>query len=214
MEPHLPRVLDSEMAQPTDSLHRDQIARARSRISQRVVNGNTRTQQRGGFIRGKIVWHQCYGLGRHQHVFGVSSVEMDRRNLLDLAVHEVAAAARSTHKAMPAMPTDAHALARLPLRDLRANCINSSGDLVTRDAGILDAGPKAFFHEGIAVTDAARFHLDANLATGGLRDGTLYDFKISTGLADLNGFHADLFSKLARITRDRTGLEAIQEQQE
>jgi hypothetical protein len=45
------------------------------------------------------------------------------------------------------------------------------------------------------VTDAARFYLDTNLATGGLRDWALDDFEIFTWLADLNGFHGGPLSE-------------------
>jgi hypothetical protein len=39
------------------------------------------------------------------------------------------------------------------------------------------------------MADAARFHLDAHLATAGLGNWTLDNFEISARLADLNGFH-------------------------
>jgi hypothetical protein len=39
------------------------------------------------------------------------------------------------------------------------------------------------------MADSAGFDFDADLATGGLGNWTLDYFEISTGLADLNGFH-------------------------
>jgi hypothetical protein len=39
------------------------------------------------------------------------------------------------------------------------------------------------------VADAAGLNFNAHLPAAGLRNGTLDDFKISTGLADLDGFH-------------------------
>jgi hypothetical protein len=42
------------------------------------------------------------------------------------------------------------------------------------------------------VTDAARFYLDADLTTSGLRNWAVDNFEASPGLADLNSFHAGL----------------------
>jgi hypothetical protein len=39
------------------------------------------------------------------------------------------------------------------------------------------------------VADAAGFDFDADLITSGLGNGALNDFEVSTGFADLNGFH-------------------------
>jgi hypothetical protein len=59
----------------------------------------------------------------------------------------------------------------------------------------LQAWPGTFFDQSITVADAAGFHFDADLATGGFWDGAIDDFEISTGLADLNRFHGkDLLS--------------------
>jgi hypothetical protein len=90
---------------------------------------------------------------------------------------------------MPAVPADTNTLPRLPKSDVRTHCIDASGDLVPRHARILNTRQQSLFHQRIAVTDAARFYLDTNLATVWLRDRALDDFEISTWLADLNGFH-------------------------
>jgi hypothetical protein len=44
------------------------------------------------------------------------------------------------------------------------------------------------------MTDAAGFHLDAYLPAPGLRSWALNDFKISSWLADLHGFHSEFLS--------------------
>jgi hypothetical protein len=91
-------------------------------------------------------------------------------------------------------------MGRTPLRALnsRVSCQSlavaeadgiDAGDLVSGHAGLLDAGPMSFFDQGVAVTDAAGFYLDANLAAAGLRGGALDNFEVSTCLADLNDFH-------------------------
>jgi hypothetical protein len=95
---------------------------------------------------------------------------------------------------MPAVPADTNTLPRLPQSYVRSNCIDASGDLVPGHTRVLNTRQQSLFHQRIAVTDAARFYLDTNLATVWLRDRTLDDFEISTWLADLNGFHGgDLF---------------------
>jgi hypothetical protein len=88
-----------------------------------------------------------------------------------------------------AVPTDADTLTGFPQSDVWADRIDASGDLVSGDAWIFQAWPDAFFDQSIAVANAAGFDFDADLATGGLGDWALDYFEISTGLADLDGFH-------------------------
>jgi hypothetical protein len=90
---------------------------------------------------------------------------------------------------MPAVPAHTNALSDLPLRHIGADLIDAAGNLVSGNAGILNARPKTFFHQRIAVADAAGFDFDAHLPAPGLGSWTLDDFEISTWLADLNGFH-------------------------
>ena len=95
---------------------------------------------------------------------------------------------------MSAVPTHADALTGFPESDVWADSIDASGDLVSGNARILQAWPDAFFHQSIAVADAAGFDFDANLTAGGLGDGALDQFEISAWFADLNRFHGDLLS--------------------
>jgi hypothetical protein len=96
------------------------------------------------------------------------------------------------------MPADAHALARLPFGYVRANRVDAPSDLVPRHARILDSRPESFFHQSIAVADAACFDLDPHLPASGLRDRALNHFEISSRFADLHGFHARHLSILCR----------------
>jgi hypothetical protein len=114
---------------------------------------------------------------------------------LEPAVDEVAAPAGVALEAVSAVPAYAHTLPWLPKCHVRANRINASRDFVAGDARVLDAGPVSFFHQHVAVADAAGFDLNANLLGAGLRDRALDYFKVSTGFADLNGFHKDLFRR-------------------
>src|SRR5262252_9117863 len=55
VEAHLTGALDAEMAEAADALHGNQITCSRSRVAQRVVDGDTRAKQRSRFRARKIV---------------------------------------------------------------------------------------------------------------------------------------------------------------
>jgi hypothetical protein len=71
---------------------------------------------------------------------------------------------------MTAVPAYADALPGLPSGDVFADGVNATGDFVTRDARILKTRPQTFFDESIAVADAGRIYLHANLSRPGLGD--------------------------------------------
>jgi len=68
-------------------------------------------------------------------------------DLLRAARDEVADAARIADEAVPAVPADADAVARLPRRDARADAFHHCGDLVPGDAGQREAGEVSILHE-------------------------------------------------------------------
>jgi hypothetical protein len=180
------------MPKPADALYRDELSGTRLGISECVVDRDASTHQRRRFVGRQIIGHQGHRFSRNDQVFLVASIKMDGGNFLVPTVEKVTATARFTGKTMPSVPTHADALPGLPLSNIWTHHIDASCDLVTRNAGILKSGPLSFFNERIAVADATRLDLDANLAARGLRDGTFHKFKVSTGLADLNGFHGHL----------------------
>jgi hypothetical protein len=114
---------------------------------------------------------------------------VDGGNLFEFAIDEVATAAGLTFETVPAVPAYTDTLAGLPKSNVGADGVDASGNFVSGDARILDAWPHSFFHQHIAVADAAGLNLDANLITPWLGYGTLNDLKVSAGLADLNRFH-------------------------
>jgi hypothetical protein len=177
------------MSQTSDALDRNEIAAARSRISQRVVHRNAGTKQRRRFVGWQVIGHERDRFRIHDHVLGVPAVEVNRRDLSEFAVHEITAAARIAFEAVSSMPAHADALARLPEGDVGTNGIDATGNLVSGDARILKTGPVSLFHQRVAVTDATSFDLNANLMAAWLRDRTFDNFEVSTWLADLNGFH-------------------------
>jgi hypothetical protein len=87
------------------------------------------------------------------------------------------------------MPADTDALSLLPRGDAWAHFIDYAGDFVSWNAGVLNAGPSAFFREHVAVADATSLHLDANLSSLGLRNLALDDFEISSRLGNRRRFH-------------------------
>jgi hypothetical protein len=92
-------------------------------------------------------------------------------------------------KSMAAVPSDADALAGLPVGNVGADGIDAAGDFVSGNARILDAGPVAFLYERVAVADAAGFDFNPDLAAGGLGNVSFDEFEITAGLADLDSFH-------------------------
>jgi hypothetical protein len=53
------------MAQASDALDRDQIARPRTRISERVVHGDAGAKERCGLLGGQVVRDRGHGFGTH-----------------------------------------------------------------------------------------------------------------------------------------------------
>jgi hypothetical protein len=90
---------------------------------------------------------------------------------------------------MSTMPADAHAFALFPIRDSVTNKIDNSGDFVARHPRIFEPWPQTVFDENVAMANSARFNFYANLSATWLWNVALDDFKISTGFADLCGFH-------------------------
>src|ERR1700722_2214871 len=176
------------MPQAADSLHSYQFSGAGSRIAQRIENCDAGTHQRSGFLRRQIVGQGGDGLRGHDHVLRIPAVEMKSSNLFKLAVDEVTPAAGLAFEAMPAMPAHANTLSRRPQRNAVADGIDASSDLMAGNARILNAWP-SLLDQNIAMANAAGFDLDTNLIAPGLRNGTLDDLKIATGLGDLNCFH-------------------------
>ena len=94
----------------------------------------------------------------------------DGGNLLVAAVNKVAAAAGITSEIVAAVPSDSDALAGLPVGYVSADGVDAAGDFVSRNAGILKAGPLAFLGQRIAVADTAGFNLNPDLAGGRARE--------------------------------------------
>jgi hypothetical protein len=80
---------------------------------------------------------------------------------------------------LPAVPAHAYSLAFLPRSDARTCLVNRSRDFVSWHARVGEARPRAhFFHDRIAVTDAARMNFDPDFSRPGLRYFALDDLEV------------------------------------
>ncbi len=94
-------------------------------------------------------------------VFGVATIVGDATDLLVCAGDEVTAAAGFADDTVSEVPADADPLALLPGIHPVTNSIDATRDLMAGHARELQAGEEAFLDQGVAVADAARFHLYA-----------------------------------------------------
>src|SRR5205807_975683 len=135
----------------------------RAAVAQGVVGGHARAEQRRRLGRLQLLGDARGRLAGDDEVLRVPAVEADAGDLRALAVDEEALAAGVADEAVAAVPADAGAVAFLPLRHLRAHRVDAAGDLVSRHARQGEPGEGAGLDEGVAVADAARLHLDADL---------------------------------------------------
>src|SRR5262249_18398424 len=134
----LARELDAEVAQAADALDRDQIARHRAAVAKRVVGRDPRAQQRRDLHVVEARRDRDQRLRRRHHVLLIAAVVRDSGDLEVHAIAKVAAPARDTRAVVPTMPSDADALATLPLGDARTEAVDDTRDLVARYPRILN----------------------------------------------------------------------------
>src|SRR5262249_25855544 len=132
---HARRVLDREVAEPTDPEDRDGLAGTRAAVSQRIVRGDPGAQQRPGVDRGQLVGDPRDRFRRHHHVVGVPAIVRDAGALPALAVDEQPAATGVALEAVATVPADADAIADPPHGHARADRVDLAGDLVAGDTG-------------------------------------------------------------------------------
>src|SRR5262245_51888919 len=111
------------MSQPAQSEHRDDIARTRAGISQRVESRDPRAQQRRRVNGRQVIWKSRHRVGGGNHAFAVTAVEADASDLLRLAREQVSAPAGVAPSAVSAVPSDTDTLAGRPADDPFANSI-------------------------------------------------------------------------------------------
>ena len=158
-------------------------------MAQGVERCDSSAHQRRGILRGEALGHPCQRLDWRDHIFLVTAVVADPRDSLLLAIDEIAPSAGRASVVLPAMPSNSHALARLPGSDPRPNLVNHSDHFVAWHARIYQPRPCVFLHKLVAVADATCQHSHANLSCPGNRHFPLNDFECPTGLADLCRLH-------------------------
>src|SRR5262249_3851215 len=123
------------------------------------------------------------------HVLLVSAVIGDSWNLQIPTIPKISTPARGTGAVMAAVPADPHALTLLPRGNTSADFIDDARHFMSGNAGILNAGPGAFFREHVTAANATRLHLNAHLSRTRLRNVALDDLEIGSRLRDLRYFH-------------------------
>src|SRR5262249_16726128 len=131
-----------EMPESADAVHGNDLSGACTRMAQRVVDRDARTHK-GTRFRGR----QCLGNRREgfrpcNHVFGVSAVEVEARDLALHAHGEVPAPALVADETMSPMPADAHTLPWPPRSNVVAHRIDVSCDFMTWHTWILQPGQR------------------------------------------------------------------------
>src|SRR5439155_21997801 len=90
---------------------------------------------------------------------------------------------------LAAVPTDTDTLAYFPAGYAGADIVDDTGDFVPGDTRVLNSRPVSFFHETVAVTDAASLNFNPHMSGDWIGNFTLDNFKIRAGLGDLDHFH-------------------------
>ena len=189
MKAHLRGVLNSEVAEPAQAEHGDDVARPCAAVSQRIESGDAGAHQ-GGRINGRQVGgHSRNGAGRRDHVLRVAAVECETGDLTGHAGEELPTAALTATPAIAAVPTDARPLARRPSDDAGADRIDHPGRFMTGHARILNTRESSLFDEGIAVADAASLHLDPHRTGAWFRYLPFNDLQGPTRSSNLHNAH-------------------------
>ena len=112
----------------------------------------------------------------------VSAVIADARNFQVPAIAKISAPALATRVVLAAVPADTDALSLLPLGNTGAHFIDDACHFMSWNAGILNAGPRAFFREHVTVANTTGLHLDPHLSCTRLRNLALDDLEICSRL--------------------------------
>src|SRR5262245_8291787 len=159
LESHPTRVLQTEMTETADALHRHHVARMRTGMAQGVEHGHARTHEGPRLFGGETIRNQRQRFSRRDHVLGIAAAEIDTG---DLAIHahaEIAPPALVTGEIVSTVPADPDAITGLPARDAIAERVDATRRFVTRHARKFETGPETVLHQHVAVADAACFHL-------------------------------------------------------
>src|SRR6266404_3751046 len=138
LEPHVPRVLHTEVPEAPDAQHRDEIARLRWRVTKSAERCKTGAEQWRGGYRGEVVGHRDQSARFGDHYLRITAIVLDARVLLVLAIDEITVAAKLTVPAASTKESNADALPDHPALHAGPECIYPTNGLVTGNAGPLD----------------------------------------------------------------------------
>lgn len=178
------------MSKSTHAKHSDYIAGPGTAVPKSVVSGDPSAHQRSRLFRRQLFRNQGDCRGGSNHIVRVASIVGNAWHLrCDLAGDEVAAATRIAIPAVAAVPTHSDPLAGFPWGDALSDRVDDSGNFVSGNARILDAGPSALFGKRIAVADTAGLDLDSHRARARLRDFAFNELKRPLRTWDLHNTH-------------------------
>src|SRR5204863_2394999 len=110
------------------------------------------------------------------HHFGVTTIAMNTRNGLILAIDEVATATAFAMPAMPTHKTHAHPLSFFPALDTGSYGFDFSNHLMSGNARVSESRKTAFHRKSIRVADATGLDPDSDLPKD---DCSLDDFQLA-----------------------------------
>ena len=178
------------MAEAADAEDGDEVAGHRAGVAKGIEGRHAGIHERRGVDGAEPVGDAGQHRPRRDDVVGVAAVEVNPGDLEVVPAGQVVAATTAVAvAAVPAMPADAGAVARLPLGDVRADRVDDAGDFVAGNARERDPGPESLDRQHVAVADPAGFDADADLPRTGLRDVSLDDLELRAGFRDGKGAH-------------------------
>ena len=127
-----------------DTQHRDDVTRHRPAVAERIEGRDAGAEQRRGIDSAKLVGYRSKCVGRGHHRVGITPIIGDAGNAQITAVDQPAASAGLATTAMPAKPAHTDPLPGGPADDAGTDCVDGTGNLVTRNPGEGKAWPLTF----------------------------------------------------------------------
>src|SRR5436190_12694097 len=156
--------LHPEMAEAADTQHRDDVTRHRSAVAERIERRDSGAEQRRGVEGAKLIGDCSECAGRGHDSVGITPVIGDAGDTQVTAVDQPAAPARLATSAMPSKPTYPDPLPDGPADHTGTDCVDNTGNLVTRNPGEGNAGPLTFDGQTVTVAHTTGLNTDPDLA--------------------------------------------------
>ena len=158
-ESHLRRKLYPKVTQSADAQDCNGVRRSCAGIPQCVEGCDAGAEQWSRINTLQRIGNGGERLRGRDDILGIAAIVSDSGNHWILTRDVVPAAAGFTSAAVFAVPTDADALTRLPLRHILAGRIDSAHNLVPGDTWVAYKREQTGNRHGVAVTDPARFNM-------------------------------------------------------